>query len=393
MPVTRRKWKNKNGCESVTWSYSFYDVSGKQHKKSGFRTKTDAEDALRKAQNTKPVSSEVKKLLFNEVAERYINDHCYLYCKPATIRSYEASLNRIICPFFQNKRILDIKTSDITLLIKEIKKPRVIKSIRKYKTETGKTIKLTEEKEFTASNKTVNNYLTLVNSIFNYAIDLDIIDKNPANKVKKLKVPHKEMDFLSTNEIFILLETAKEYYPDVYPLIFTAIFTGARKGEILGLTWDKIDFKNKKITINQSLYNGSLQEPKTKTSIRKVDIVDELTNVLKEHKQQTTKLTKFVFHNANGNYIDPDNLIKRRFNPLLKKAGLKKVRFHDLRHTYASLLISKNLPIKYIQRQLGHSSIQVTLDRYGHLMPEVYDNAINELNNLFSSQIHQTQMK
>lgn len=384
MPVSRRKWINKDGKESVTWSYSFYDSTGKQHKKSGFKKRSDAEDALRKAENAKPVPSEIKKLLFNEVAERYINEHCSLYCKPATIKSYESCLNKLIYPYFVNKRILDIKPADINAFIAEIKKPKKVKRIEKKKTETGKTIKLTKEVEHIASNKTVNNNLTLLTSIFNYAINLEILEKNPSDKIKKLQLPYKEMEFLTTNEIFTLLETAKEHYKDFYPVVFTAIFTGMRKGELLALTWDKIDLKNKTITINKSLFNGKLQDPKTKTSIRKIDIVDELASALKEHKRNTSKLTKFVFHNANGKHLDPDNIVKRRFYPLLKKAELKRVRFHDLRHTYASLLISQNLPIKYIQRQMGHSSIQVTLDRYGHLMPDVHDQAISALNGLFN---------
>lgn len=383
MPVTRRKWKNKDGKESVTWSYSFYDSTGKQHKKSGFSKRSDAEEALRKAEIAKPIPSKIQKLLFNDVAEKYIKEHCSLYCKPATIKVYESHLNSLIYPYFFNKRILDIKPSDINAFISEIKKPKMIKKTEKIKTETGKTIKLIKEVEHIASNKTVNNYITLLTSMFNYAVNLEIIEKNPAAKIKKLQLPHKEMEFLATEEIFILLDNAKEHYPDFYPVVFTAVFTGMRKGELLALTWDKIDFKNNTITINKSLFGGKLQDPKTKTSIRKIDMVDELASALKEYKRNTNKLTKFVFHNANGNYLDPDNMVKRKFNPLLNKAGIKRIRWHDLRHTYASLLISQNLPIKYIQRQMGHSSIQVTLDRYGHLMPDIHNQAISALNRLF----------
>lgn len=384
--ISKRKWKTNDGKESCTWRYSYYDDAGKQHKKSGFRTRQDAEAELKKAENAKPVPSEIKKLLFNEIAQRYVNEHCSLYCKPATIKVYESHLKSYIYPFFFNKKIIEVTTADITAFISELKKPRIVKRTEKKKTETGKTIKLIKEIEVVASNKTVNNHITLLTAIFNFAINLDIIEKNPTLRIKKLKLPHKEMSFLTTDEIFTMLETAKEFYPDFYPVVFTAVFTGVRKGELLALTWDKIEFKNKTITINKSLFGGKLQDPKTKTSIRKIDMIDELALVLQEHKKATKTLTKFVFYNANGNHLDPDNMVKRRFEPLLKKAELKRVRFHDLRHTYASLLISKNLPIKYIQRQMGHSSSQVTLDRYGHLMPDVHDQAISALNNLFSSE-------
>ena len=86
-----------------------------------------------------------------------------------------------------------------------------------------------------------------------------------------------------------------------------------------------------------------------------------------------------VFPDSNGNPMDADNMIHRFFKPMLVKAKIDSIRFHDLRHTYASLLISKNVPIKYIQSQLGHSSIQVTMDRYGHLMQEVHDLGVSAL--------------
>jgi len=104
--------------------------------------------------------------------------------------------------------------------------------------------------------------------------------------------------------------------------------------------------------------------------------------VLKEHKMKNFPGEKnLVFSNVNQNYLDPDNLIKRRFEPLMKKTGLE-IRFHDLRHTYASMLIAKNIPIKYIQNQLGHSSIQMTLDQYGHIMPETHEQAVQALESI-----------
>lgn len=80
-----------------------------------------------------------------------------------------------------------------------------------------------------------------------------------------------------------------------------------------------------------------------------------------------------VFPSEEGTFMDADNMIKRRFNVVLEKAEVKKIRFHDLRHTYASLLLAKDVNIKYIQRQMGHSSFEITMNTYAHLMPEVYE--------------------
>lgn len=99
-----------------------------------------------------------------------------------------------------------------------------------------------------------------------------------------------------------------------------------------------------------------------------------------------------VFPNSNGNYQSADNLAKRRFLPALNRAGIDKIRFHDLRHTYASLLLANGAPMKYVQHQLGHSSITMTMDLYTHLLPEVNDKCVNLLNNIVNTTV-ETQEK
>lgn len=94
-----------------------------------------------------------------------------------------------------------------------------------------------------------------------------------------------------------------------------------------------------------------------------------------------------VFPNSNGNYQSADNLAKRRFLPALSRAGIDKIRFHDLRHTYASLLLANGAPMKYVQHQLGHSSITMTMDLYTHLLPEVNDKCVNLLNNIVNTTV------
>lgn len=94
-----------------------------------------------------------------------------------------------------------------------------------------------------------------------------------------------------------------------------------------------------------------------------------------------------VFPNSNGNYQSADNLAKRRFLPALNRAGIDKIRFHDLRHTYASLLFANGAPMKYVQHQLGHSSITMTMDLYTHLLLEVNDKCVNLLNNIVNTTV------
>lgn len=205
---------------------------------------------------------------------------------------------------------------------------------------------------------------------------------NPVDKVKKLKIETKEMRALNCDEVMKLLELCKKHNYDFYPMLFTAIFTGMRKGELLALSWDKVNWVKNEISIDRNIYKGEFVTPKTKASVRKIKMSKELVLVLKEWKLKS-KSNNFVFANEAGNSIHPRNLVRRKFEPLVKRAGLGHVRWHDLRHTYASLLISKNAPIKFIQTQLGHSSIKMTMDRYGHLLPETCEQGINALDELF----------
>lgn len=145
--------------------------------------------------------------------------------------------------------------------------------------------------------------------------------------------------------------------------------SGARQGEILGLKRSDIVLQNKQIHIKRSYYNGRFFPPKTKTSKRKIDLGPKIITELKTWKLACPKNSlNLVFPNEAGGPIDHNNLLQRHFYKGLKDAGLPRIRFHDLRHTYASLMIEQGENLKYIQTQLGHSSPTVTLNVYAHLM-------------------------
>ena len=362
MAVKRRYYQNNNGekvCSS--WMYDFYDVFGKRHKKSGFKTKAEAEqkEAIAKADYNKGmVTSNDNNLKFCEVMEQFIKLHAEIYLKPSTIRGYKDHYNLHLKDFFGNIKLVDIT-------------PVIINRFMENKLKEG------------LSNKSVNHLLTTMGTAFNWAVNNNYMMYNPVSRVKKLKVNNIEMQFLSEDEIHRVLDIAEQEYPDFYPLLITAIYSGMRRGEILGLTWDCINFTESTISVKHSMYKGKLTTPKTKNSIREIQVPSKVMKVLKQYKTQRVENNlNLVFTQQNGKPIDADNLIKRRFHKILKKADVKQIRFHDLRHTYASLLISKDLNFKYIQKQMGHSSFEVTMNTYAHLMPEVYEKskiAIDEL--------------
>ena len=362
MPVKRRYYNNDKG-EKVfsSWMYDFYDVFGKRHKKSGFKTRAEAEqkEAVAKADYNKGLAtSNDNNMKFKDLMEQFINLHAEIYLKPSTVRGYQDHFKLHLKEFFG-----EIKLVDIT--------PVIINRFMEQKIKSG------------LSNKTVNHLLTTLGTAFNWAVNNNYMIFNPVSRVKKLKVQQKEMEFLTEEEIKKVLDVAEAEYPDFYPILITAIYSGMRRGEVLGLTWNCIDFNKSIIKVRKSLYKGILSTPKTDCSIRDIQVPSKLIQVLKQYKNfAVDNELNLVFTQKNGEPIDADNLMNRRYRKILKLAGVKQIRFHDLRHTYASLLIAKDLNIKYIQKQMGHSSFEVTMNTYAHLMPEVYEKsklAIDEL--------------
>ncbi|MCP4632157.1 MAG: site-specific integrase [candidate division Zixibacteria bacterium] len=153
-----------------------------------------------------------------------------------------------------------------------------------------------------------------------------------------------------------------------------------RRGELLALKWSDIDWNSSHIIVRRSLYRGQVITPKSKYSYRRIVMSPMLNKTLEEHRLFVPQSEfDLVFCRDDGKPLCPHSLVKRKFFPTLTRAGLRRIRFHDLRHTYASLLIAQGENIKFIQNQLGHSSAMTTLDRYGHLMPNAHNEAAEKL--------------
>jgi hypothetical protein len=209
--------------------------------------------------------------------------------------------------------------------------------------------------------------------MFKHACIWGHVYKDPTQYIKKPRIQEEEMDFLNPDEIQIFLKNAEL---DYYALFLTAVMTGMRRGELLGLKWEDIDWNSSQIVVKRALYRGKFVTPKSKYSCRRIVMTPMLKTALDQHKIFVARSEEnLVFCTDNGLPLDPDNLVKRHFQPALDRAGLRRIRFHDLRHTYASLLISMGENVKYVQHQLGHNSAKTTLDRYGHLMPNSQNDA------------------
>ena len=182
-----------------------------------------------------------------------------------------------------------------------------------------------------------------------------------------------------------MYEVESKHYPDFYPLLITAIFTGARQGELFSLTWDKINFVEGYMKIDRRVHNKTVSTPKTRSSNRKINLPDEVIRVLKEWRLRCPHSEmNLVFPNENGGFLDRHNVRKRNLNPILRRAGVNEIRFHDLRHTFASLLLANDAHPKYVQDQMGHASIKITMDTYSHLLPEAHKKGGETLNKILA---------
>jgi integrase len=232
---------------------------------------------------------------------------------------------------------------------------------------------------------TLRRIITTFNQVMRYASRHRFISYNPFVDIERLRDNSdvgedgkEELPILTHEKIRNLIEAVTNAkYKTLFQL---AIFSGARQGELLGLYWSDIKWQKKQIHIQRTFNHGEWYKPKTKTSNRYIDIGPGMLKVLKKWKIAClpSKLN-LIFPNENGNPIDAKNLTYRHFKPALKKAKIKSIRFHDIRHTFASLLIDQNENPKYIQRQLGHSSIQMTFDVYGHLIEKTNQESATKL--------------
>ncbi len=202
---------------------------------------------------------------------------------------------------------------------------------------------------------------------------------------------------LTRDQASAVLAAAQEAFPEDYPLLLCAFRTGMRMGELLGLAWADVDFEANAIEVRRSYSHGHFDTPKSHKG-RRVDMSDQLASALQGHREAllarcggrlpTTTVPgrrkaetaiQLVFPSQTGGPRDGDNLRRRVFYRLLEIADVPRVRFHATRHTFAGHLLQQGESLHYVKVQLGHASIQTTVDVYGHLVPGSNRNAVNRL--------------
>jgi len=365
--ITRRKdgrWEAK---------YTVYTAEGPKRRALYGKTRKVAADKLARAlaDRTSGHTFDTENMTVGEYLDRWLNDSDKGSVRTSTYERHEQIVRLHLKPALGR-----LKLSKLT--------PAHVQGLYRDKLDSG------------LSPATVQKIHTVLHKALTQALKWNMIPRNAADAVKVPRPVPEEMHPLSPDEARNLIEAARGDKLEA-PYIL-AVHTGMRQGELLGLKWEDVDLNEGVIHIRRTVVRSggriSLGEPKTKGSRRPVHLTGAAVEALKAHlERQLEDIERLgdlyrdhglVFTSEVGTLINPSNLRRRSFAPLLQRAGLPRIRFHDLRHTCATLLLSRNVHPKYVQELLGHATVAITLDTYSHVIRGMGDHTARAMEDVFS---------
>lgn len=361
---------DNNGKRKQKWISTGLEIKGNKKKAEQF-----LRDKIKEFELQKNIVS--VDMLFTDYIVLWL-DTIKISVDEITYKGYKWMCDAHILPYFTSKKI---KLCDISR--------NHIQDYINYKFENGRI-----DNKGGLSPKTLKEHKLIINSVLKEAVKNDLISKNPCEFVKLPSIQHREPTFYTKQQVSELLTAIEN--EDLYPLIYLTIIFGLRRSEVLGLKWDSIDFDRKFITIKHTVvnYRGTVEKDttKNKTSRRTYPMNDYVEKMLFDIKRKENDNrclfgkeyinNDYIFKWNNGKQYSPD-YITAKFSKLLKQNNLPHIRFHDLRHTCASLLIDSNYQLKDIQEWLGHADIQTTANIYGHIDIERKKNISNSMVDMF----------
>ncbi len=287
-----------------------------------------------------------KAILFRDLCDRWLKKS-EATIKQSTYDFYCVQIERRLKPAFGHLQTRSISPEMLDLFVSEL-------SDSKLKPQT------------------VAHSVQVLKSILKTAEVWGYVSKSPAVAVKKPRVPRRELDFFNPQEIARLLGAADDRH---YPLLLAAAITGCRRAEVLGLAWTDIDFASATIHVRyQAAASGKLVELKSAHSRRRIPMSPRLVKALQEHQLRQAvdgpeSPLNLVFPSEAGTLILGSNLLRRIYWPTLTRAGLRRLPFHSLRHSCATIRLSRGVPLPEVSTCLGHQDVAVTAKVYSHYLP------------------------
>ena len=355
-----------------------YNLQGKPIKKTKtvHCTKKEAEIELAKfvADVQNGMVIEGKSLKFSEFTEIWKRDYGSKELAPSTYKRYCRMLETRLLPYFGHFYVNKIKPTDIMQFYDLLSKDTQL--IRKKDNNGSKTLK-------PLSGKTILEHHRLLRAMLHKAVYWQVIVSNPAERVQPPKAKKPKRKYYDDDQCKILLENLEQLDEEQIKYktaIILTVFTGVRLGELMGLEWNDIDFRNGIVSINRSSQyladTGVFTKvPKTESSIREVAIPDFVISLLEEYKlwyEEQKSLYGELWINSNRLFVQADgkpmhpSTISKWFVKFIEQIGLPVINFHGLRHTNATLLIAQNIDVAVVAARLGHAQITTTFNFYVH---------------------------
>lgn len=309
------------------------------------------------------------KLTVAEYMDRWLRESARNRLRPKTYEDYVGLTRRHIAPALGH-----VKLKKLT--------PLHVQQFYGVKLESG------------LSKRTVEYLHAVLHSALKQAVRWELVPRNVTEAVDPPRPERKERPTFDLDQARLFLQAARD---DGWEALYVLVVqTGMRRGELFGLRWDDVDLDSGWLQVRQALaHDGkSFSLPKTAKGRRRIRLTPETVEALTKHRigQNRARLRQgsswqdqgLVFCSSVGTPMNPDNFIKRQYKPLLRRAGLPYIRFHDLRHTFASLMMPNVKNPQIVQEMLGHSRISTTLDIYSHLSPDMQEDAVGRFATLFS---------
>lgn len=369
--IHKRQWKGRGGKIQVLW-YVVLDIGqdgeGRRQQKwhGGFKTRRDAENALADLVRSLDKQTYVtpQHLSVAEFARNEWLPTMRTQVKHSTWDSYRRNLELHVFPVLGATQLQQVTAGQLNGLY------RSLLASGHHNGTTG------------LAPKTVRNIHIAVSKLLADAVDRGLVSRNIATSAKAPK-PRKtgltEICFWTPEELSAFLRAMKD--DRLYALWHLAAMTGMRRGELLGLRWADIDCEAKRVAVRQAVisvaYETSVTTPKSH-SARVIDLDPRTVDVLRKHRlaqeaERTAGGDPYadndrVFRKADGRALHPD-VVRTMFNWRVKKSGVKRIRFHDLRHTHATIGLRAGVPVKVMSERLGHATPAFTLQQYAHVIP------------------------
>ena len=346
----------------------------RRQKRETFNTKREAEKALTKrlAEINEGEYINPSDMSFADFLDDWIQSHSQ-NLKDTTVSQYRQHIRNHIKPGLGKLKISNIE-------------PLHLQRFYQQKLTSGRK----DGREGGLSKRTVEYLHSIINKALDYAVKWQIIKKNPAKVVDPPRPEHKEMSYWDSDEVEKFLDHIKS--DRLYSLYHLALTTGMRQGELLGLQWEDVDFEEGTVQVRQVLSrtndgNISLSSPKTPSSRRTIGISDSVVSTLRRHRirqnEEKLKVPEYidnglVFASEVGTAIRPRNLL-RNFKRLTREAGLSEIRFHDLRHTHATMMLKSGVRAEIIAKRHGHRDVSTTINTYTHVTADLQKDAAEAL--------------